>query len=277
MALLGAIGNASAFLAKGGGVLSTLSSTLSLITPSYPKGISDQGAGTEKLLQKLIGSSVGFLFDIPLSTQLTRGAQITDHYVEDNTTLQDHIALEPLRITLSGIVAELVYTKSAAEQYIAETLDKLGPLNLLSPAMSVSAQETLSAANQLKTAVQSTVKQLKNIKSLATTGTPAANNQQAAYAQFSDWLENRTILRVETPWQFFTDMAIEQVALEQDETSQDKSTITVTLKQLRYAQTITTTGSYAPPAAQQSASTALKGNSKGTTQDISSLASWFGV
>ena len=49
----------------------------------------------------------GFLFDLQADDEIHLQSDITDHYVEDNTAIQDHIALRPEEITLKGLVAEL--------------------------------------------------------------------------------------------------------------------------------------------------------------------------
>lgn len=50
----------------------------------------------------------GFLFDIPGDEWVQLTSDITDHYVENNTSIQDQIALQPEQITVKGFVAELV-------------------------------------------------------------------------------------------------------------------------------------------------------------------------
>lgn len=50
----------------------------------------------------------GFLFDIVGDETVMLTSEITDHYVEDNTAIQDHVALAPEQITLKGTVGELV-------------------------------------------------------------------------------------------------------------------------------------------------------------------------
>lgn len=50
----------------------------------------------------------GFLFDIPDDEWVELNSTITDHYTESNTAVQDNIALDPERVTVRGMVAELV-------------------------------------------------------------------------------------------------------------------------------------------------------------------------
>lgn len=50
----------------------------------------------------------GFLFDIPGDEWIELESQITDHFTEANTAIQDNIALSPEKVTVKGLVAELV-------------------------------------------------------------------------------------------------------------------------------------------------------------------------
>lgn len=49
----------------------------------------------------------GFLFDITGDEWVELSSQITDHFTEANTAIQDNIALEPEKVTVRGLVAEL--------------------------------------------------------------------------------------------------------------------------------------------------------------------------
>ena len=53
------------------------------------------------------GEVSGFLFDVKGRDELTLASNITDHYVENNSAIQDHIALKPITIRLNGFVGEL--------------------------------------------------------------------------------------------------------------------------------------------------------------------------
>ena len=52
-------------------------------------------------------SQRGFLFNILGEEVVTLTADATDHYVEDNSAIQDHIALKPITITLHGYIGEV--------------------------------------------------------------------------------------------------------------------------------------------------------------------------
>lgn len=49
----------------------------------------------------------GFVFNIPQEEEINLRSEITDHFVEDNTAINDEIALKPEEFTLRGLVAEV--------------------------------------------------------------------------------------------------------------------------------------------------------------------------
>ena len=51
-----------------------------------------------------------YLFDTRGEEEATLESDITDNWVEANYTIQDHIGLKPMVITLSGYVGELPHT-----------------------------------------------------------------------------------------------------------------------------------------------------------------------
>lgn len=57
----------------------------------------------------------GFLFDIAGDEWVELTSQITDHYTEANQAVQDNIALAPEKITVRGMVAELVAATPAPQ------------------------------------------------------------------------------------------------------------------------------------------------------------------
>ncbi len=65
----------------------------------------------------------GFKFHVPESEQLRLQSDITDHYTDANTVIQDHIARKPIRITLNGLHGEYFYSVNQIE----DTLVKIVP------------------------------------------------------------------------------------------------------------------------------------------------------
>lgn len=62
----------------------------------------------------------GFLFDYDIEEFMELMSEITDNAIEDNTSLQDNIALLPERVTLRGIIAELTDVGAAQPTVVAQ-------------------------------------------------------------------------------------------------------------------------------------------------------------
>lgn len=183
----------------------------------------------------------GLVFDIPESESLALKAQITDHFIEDNTALQDHIAISPISVTLTGKVAEVVMEKSVLMQYAQSVLTTLTSLQAIAPGLSQSAQQYLLKAMQAKAVADAVVARYKNAASLFD-DKATSSKQKRYYTKIKQMFDSRGRFTVQTPWVTLKDMAIESVNFEQDESTKDWSTVSVTLKQLQFAQTKTTTG-----------------------------------
>lgn len=241
MSILNTISGASSAINIGGSALSLVGMGSALITGSNLK------RGIE-----------GFLFDIPLTDNVTYSAQITDHYTEDNNTIQDHIALDPVRITLTGKVAELVYTKEKALSFLTAMVDRLGPLGLFTPAQGLQATKAIAVANQAVSAIESLKKTYTSLKDVFD-GNPSQNNQQKAFTIFEHYFTGRALLSIETPWKTYTQMAIENWSADQDADSIMETTFTLTFKQMRFIGTETNAGKLVGRIAAQKGAAVNKG------------------
>lgn len=88
----------------------------------------------------------GFKFHVPEREQVTFQSDITDHYIEDNTPVQDHIALKPIEITLQGYQGEYFYPVQKYEAVIATVIP------------------TLNLVTQFLPTVTNITRQVKNVK-----------------------------------------------------------------------------------------------------------------
>jgi hypothetical protein len=225
------------------------------------------------------------VFDVPETESLSLKAQITEHFVEDNSAMQDHIAISPRTITLSGKVAELILTKDAIQKYAEQLITKLSALGILKPGISQSAQKLLSQYQRTTQAVQQTLEQLKDAASIFS-DTPAKNKQQKYYDQISGMFYGRGLFTVQTPWCTLKNMAIESVNFEQDESTKDWSSVSVTLKEVQLAKTKTITGKIQQGRlSAQAATTSEKGKvagdkslaAQGWDAGIAGVKSFFGM
>lgn len=266
MSLLSAISGASSVLQVGGAVASLGGAAKALLKPKNPP------PGIE-----------GFLFDIPETETVKLQAQITSHFTEDNFSIQDHIAFEPLTVTLVGVVAELVLTKDALENFIQQALDRLGATGLLGPNFSTSAQQYLSEYSRLKSAATSAAKGFNSLyNALIGTGPfglgDVRTNQQRAYDVLTQMFSSRALIHCETPWRTFgprdaldkqnPPMVIESLEFFQDADTKDLSRVTVTLKEFRTISTTAGIGTLQGRAVGQNAAAAEKGKAQGASESV---------
>lgn len=226
----------------------------------------------------------GFVFSAQGEAFAQLAADITDHYSEDNKALQDHIAIHPKRITLKGFVGELTYSRPGASASTLNVLtEKLTVISAFLPSLSTGAQTIqqgiTNPTNLLLSSSSNLYGLVKNI--LGATGN--TKNQQNAYVYFKSLMETATLMGVQTPWEFMTNMAIESIIAIQDDKSIYVSDFAVTFKQIRIASTTTFmpvgSGSAVPtaPVAQgdaaiQKASVTNLGNTPGAALPSSLLA-----
>lgn len=251
MGILATLGAATNAISLAGSKVSLLAATKALVTQKELDG------------KEVPEGIQGFLFDIPEIATVNHAAQITDHWVEDLTTVQDHIAIEPIKISLTGKVGELVYTKTRAQAYAETVLNTLGPLGVLSPDLSVEALRAISTAAQLKQSIESVLQQARTLTGLLTGTDVGLNKQQLAYKKFREFFENRMLLTVETPWRTYDNMVIESFEASQDDSTTTVSTFTVNFKQIRTISTTVGTGKLVGRVAQQKAPVVNKGQQQG--------------
>lgn len=186
----------------------------------------------------------GFVFDYEGDDQLVMESDITDHFAEDNSSVQDHIALKPYRVTLRGFVSELVLPASNQGLFGALTTlqSKMGTvgayLGKYTPQALQKLQGNVSRAvsqvqNYANTASQY-LNQAKNIAALFGGGTGAPTKQQQAFVALASLRDQRQIFNVLTPWTLLPGMAIESLVLVQNRRSKTVTDISVTMKQMRF-------------------------------------------
>ena len=186
----------------------------------------------------------------------TLSSDITDHYSENNTFIQDHIAIKPKRITLRGYVGELIYNASGQSPTVVQTVtQKLTQLAAFLPAMGAAATQaqaaiaSVSGANASGTgtldALAGAVPAAANIYGLVTNllGTVSGDtkNQQSAYQYFAACQSTGTLMGIQTPWEFLTNMAVETIVAIQSEDSIFMTDFAITFKQMRFAAIATVT------------------------------------
>lgn len=182
----------------------------------------------------------GFIFDILGEEEITLESEITDHYVEDNYAIQDHIAQRPIRFTAKGYVGEITDLFPNTLLSILTSIQSLNSIGLFLPAFSAQATQVYAKIAGVGNQIGNVISQAKNVYSILTGSSTSATRQQNAYQTFYGFWFKRTLCSVETPFGVLRDMAIERVMPMQAEGTSIISEFTITFKQIRLAQTITT-------------------------------------
>lgn len=183
----------------------------------------------------------GFVFDIEGSTTVQLQSEITDHYTEDNTAVQDQIAIKPKKFTLRNYVGELIYNRNPASDSSTQQLtNKLTILDNVLPELSAGASQAKNILDQVKSGSPdfgAVVSDASNIYKLTKDLVPPSTKQQAAYLYFKALQEKKILFAVQTPFEFVNNMAIESCIAVQDEETQTMSSFTLVLKAMRFAST----------------------------------------
>jgi hypothetical protein len=187
------------------------------------------------------------LFHLEAEQTVSLESDITDHFVEDNSAINDQIALRPETITVSGFIGEL--NDVPPNKYLAglkSVADRLTTIGAYTPGLSASAllayaystidnavSNVVSTYNSLNAAKDSIGQNIVSSDGLS--GNQPTNKQQEMFQQFYGYWRNRYLFTVQTPWAVFDNMAIKSLRAVQDADSAVITNFEVTFKMIRYA------------------------------------------
>ena len=187
-------------------------------------------------IPNVIGLS-GFVFDIISNEEVSFDSDITDHYVEDNTVIQDHVALKPEIVTVRGFVGELTQLFPNQLLEVISKVQRLAVLAIYQPTFAPQSTEKNTSIVDKALSVVSAVELAQSAYDIFADKNTAANRQQIAFNFFySMWL-SRQFFTVETPYKIFSDMVIQSVRIIQDEATNQMSDFVITFKKIRMAST----------------------------------------
>lgn len=232
------------------GVFETLTTEqkLALVTPANPPA----GIG-------------GFLLDVIEEDAAELSSDITDHYVEKNFAIQDHIALRPETVTLHGIVSELAVLRTpTAETGAAKPQKDALPDNAdLAPTFTDGAVQNKDAATTPQKKVANALTKYED--AYGKIGATVGKKQRDVYDYFYQLWKGRQFVSVETAWGIWPCMVIQNLRGEQTGASRFQSDFYVTFKAIRSASDVTVaTKAMEPVAGNQSA--AISDNGQGSKE-----------
>ena len=226
----------------------------------------------------------GFVFDVPGSENITLATDVTDHFTEDNSFVQDHVTNKPITLQLTGFVGELFYERPrgvagavANVQNRLETVEAY--LGDYTPAAVQQTQAVIGQAQTAISAINQNIQRLQNVVGLFEGEGPEETRQQRAYRDLFALREQRTVVTVQTPFAYFDSMIITNISFNQPEDSMDIADIAVDLKEFRTAEVRTANfdQDLFPVREQiQSAEEEDQGAVRGTTRNSSVLFDVFG-
>lgn len=184
-------------------------------------------------------------------------AEITDHFVEDNSAVQDHMAIKPIKYTVRGLIAEKVFTPLEPYEYTVpyREIDKLGTginlLGTLNPTLSSYMQTAVAAYQYVEASVKrysSTISNImdfftknktgRTINATSTRDVIKDSKQERALSEILALRDARTLINLDTPYGDFTGFLIENAKIEQGANIW-QSELVVTLKEYREVSTQT--------------------------------------
>jgi hypothetical protein len=253
------------------------------------------GIDVEKFLEKSQGVVVssplnqgisGWVFDVPSGESVDQSADITDHWIETGSFINDHAVIKPVRITLSGFVGNLVYhapqpgelgyALSNLSSKLSEVDAYAGPFT---DQYTAKAAKALERASYIANQVDAIAKRATNILKYFAGDGQQINAMQLAYLQLSGLHRSKQVVTVQTPWEYFPKMMIESLSSSQDEASNDITSFSIVLKEVRFSEVKTTTFDqdlFPPAQAQQSAGPVSNGPVQGKQDNSSFLYKAFG-
>jgi hypothetical protein len=221
----------------------------------------------------------GFVFNILDKESVLLTATITDHYVEDNYSAQDHIALAPEKFTLRGYVGEIADIIPSAALSVLTKIQSLAGISDFMNDFSVQATQAYTKIAEVYSKVSGVFSQAQNIYDIFTNNNTSNTKQQKAFAYFYSLWSSRILVDVETPYNVFKNMAIENIEATQNGDTKFISDFSVTFKQIRIATTKTVTsskeakGKYSLTAAFNSSQNSLISSLTGKDRAAAMLAS----
>lgn len=224
----------------------------------------------------------GFKFHVPESELVKFESDITDHYTDTNSAIQDHIALKPVTITCTGLIGDYFYSVNQIEDFLALIVPTLTLVKEFIPQIrNITQKEKIVTSTEDNPQVEKKSDGSYTISGGAETARykytfngmdlfslfqslyKLKSAQTRAFLFFEALWKSRATFSVETTWKRFDNMAVQSIEPKRDRNA-DITQFTITFKQMDFTQSKTETiQEYANRMTQQKADIAYKGIEKG--------------
>ena len=202
-----------------------------------------------QFIAKPIGSNLsGFVFDIIGDEEIALDAEVTDHYLEDNISIQDHVALRPEEFTLKGYVGELTDIIATVPLNVISNNLVLSTVAGFLPNFTAQAQQAYNVISNPIAQITSAYTQAQNFYNIFSQNSTTATKQQNGFMFFYNMWLSRTLFTVQTPFNVFPSpidptqqgMIIKSLRVLQRDDNRYVSDFSVTFKMIRTVQTTST-------------------------------------
>lgn len=229
-------------------------SNLVLVNPQKEIGYQPQSPNGAQVKQP-----PALLFHYEGEQTVALETDITDHYIEDNTAIQDQMALKPEVVTTHGFIGELNNIRPGPLGTFSSIANKLSVIDNYVPGLSTTAINRVNQASALYSVGANVANSAVSAWS-SLTGSGGLNTinadglgdafdaasgsvansqtkQQVMFQQFYGYWRARTLFTVQTPWAIFQNMAIKTLRAIQDPDTRVITDFEVTFKMIRTAKT----------------------------------------
>ena len=183
----------------------------------------------------------GYLFNIVTDDAVDLESDITDHYIENNTAIQDHIALKPEVISVRGLVAELSGIQPV-QGTLSQQPNALPAIPSYSPEFTDGTVQTMVQSEAEPERIQASISDSQSLFGYYNSRAPQEPNQTKQsyiFGYFYQLWKGRQLFSVETPWGIWNNMAILSLNATQGEDTRTVSDIRIQFKRISKVESVT--------------------------------------
>lgn len=204
-----------------------------------------------------------FVFDLKKDYKFTLSSDITDHYVEDNVAIQDHIGLRPIILEVTGVISEINLLQTENDERKPQKslqdietptdlfnatdsyLSRMGSLTSFAPNLTNQALNIYNSAKFSYALANKVVNMSKKDDShKITQGEFEKDESKIKQTKQCFWVkwfktqwENRASFSIVTPYDVLHNMFIVEFNATQPENTRYITNISIKFKQIRAART----------------------------------------
>lgn len=246
-------------------ILNTFISKLETVSPiNYAKNLFKEHTDIGTAVVSVLSNTgiAGFKFHIPQQEQVKMQSDITDYYTDNGTNVQDHIARQPITITLSGLQGEYFYSVNQFEDKLALVVPTLKLVKEFLPKLSAATLQIKNAwqnnyNENFITSEESEFFGTEQIKHKNTILEKARtlngielfklfqelyklkSAQTRAFLYFQALWNSNQVFTVETTWRRYDNMVIQSLQPIRDNNA-DITEFTITFKQINFVHSVYT-------------------------------------